>query len=563
MKKSKLGLSVLVMVMAFSLVLGACGKNNDAASNKGSTDSNANVESVANGEENTDPFGKYDSPVELSAIRYVGEEVKFPKGQDINNNVWIDLYKNMGINVNYKWIVTGQEQYESKLNIAIASNDLPNFMEVNQEQLRQLADAGQLTDLTDAFEKYASDDLKEVMSIEKNALSSATFDGKLLAIPSTQPVIGGSAPLLWVRQDWMEKLNLPDPQSFDDLVNIAQAFQSQDPDGNGKPDTYGIGLTKDIGLATTSIGVFNSFGAYPGIWIEKDGKLEYGSIQPEVKQTLAKLQEMYKNKLIDPEFGVKDTVKMFESITSNKIGMVVGPSWYPAWPFWDMVKEDANVKWKSYAIPSVDGGATTVQMPFSVSHYYVLTKNYEHPEVIVKLANLYYQKLYSDEAEFDTYGQVIADEESIGVNKYSLVEVVNPNKDLIRQQELEEALKTNSDAAISSSETKIMFKEFQTYLDGSNPAGWSGYAANGPDGSMKQLRELNDQGKVISNGFVGAPTETMADRKATLDKLEQETFVRIILGEASPDSFDEFVSNWKKLGGDTITEEVNEWNTSK
>lgn len=562
MKKSKLGLSMLVMIMAFSLVLSACGKDNNAASNQGAADSGSNNESVAN-EGNTDPFGKYDSPIELSVIRYVSESTKFPNGHDINNNVWMDFYKSLGINVNHKWIVTGQEQYESKVNIAIASNDLPDFMEVNEEQLRQLADAGQLADLTEAFEKYASDDLKELMSIEDNALPSATFDGKLLAIPSTQPVIGGSAPLLWVREDWMEKLNLPEPQSFNDVVAIAQAFQSQDPDGNGKSDTYGIGLTKDIGIATTSLGLFNSFEAYPGIWIEKDGKLEYGSIQPEVKETLTKLQEMYKNKLIDPEFGVKDTIKMFESITSHKIGMVVGPSWYPAWPFWDMVKEDESVKWKSYPIPSVDGGTATVQMPFSVSHYYVLTKDYEHPEVIVKLANLYYQKLYSDEAEFDTYGQVIVDDVSIGVNKYSLVEVVNPNKDLIRQQELEEALKTNSDAAISSSETKIMFKEFQTFLDGTNPAGWSGYVANGPDGSMRQLRELNDQKKVISNSFVGAPTETMADRKATLDKLEQETFVRIILGEASPDSFDDFVSNWKKLGGDAITEEVNEWNASK
>lgn len=562
MKKSKLGLSMLMTVMAFSLVLSACGKdgsaNSPAPSDNGGTNASAPNEPV-----NTDPFGKYETPINLSAIRYVGEEVKFPKGQDINNNVWVDLYKDMGINLTYKWIVTGQEQYESKLNIAIASNDLPDFMEVNQEQLRQLADAGQLADLTEAFDKYASKDLKEVMAIEKNALPSATFDGKLLAIPSTQPVIGGSAPLLWVRQDWMDKLKLPEPKSFDDLVAIAQAFQSQDPDGNGKPDTYGIGLTKEIGTSTTSIGLFNSFGAHPGIWIDKGGKLEYGGIQPEVKETLTKLQEMFKNKLIDPEFGVKDTVKMFESITSHKIGMVVGPSWYPAWPFWDMVKENDKVEWKAYPIPSVGSGEATVQMPFAVNHYYVLTKNVKNPEVIVKLANLYYQKLYSSEAEFDTYGQVIEDEVSIGVNKYSLVEVVNPNKDLIRQQELEEALKTNSDAAITSSETKIMFKEFQTYLDGSNPAGWSGYAANGPDGAMKMLRNLNDAGKVISNGFVGAPTETMADRKATLDKMEQETYVKIILGEASPDSFDDFVANWKKLGGDTITEEINEWKASK
>ncbi|ANS73257.1 ABC transporter substrate-binding protein [Paenibacillus yonginensis] len=562
MKRKKKGLALLTGLLVISMALSGCGsgnsngKNNSAA---GEASTGANTAASEPG----DPFGAYNPPVTLSAVKMLSEEVKFPEGQDIEHNVWSDLYKQMGIDVKYKWTVTGSDQYDSKLNIAIASKDLPDFMMVNETQLRQLADAGQLADLTEAFNNYASDDLKAVMKIDENALPSATFDGKLLAIPSTQPVIGGSAPLLWVRADWMKKLGLQAPTTMDDVVKMAEAFAANDPDGNGKADTYGLGLTQKIGQSTDSIGIFNGYGAYPQIWVDDgSGGLQYGSIQPEMKEALATLQKMYAEKLIDPEFGVKDTVKMFETITSNKLGMVVGPSWYPAWPFWDMVKADPSVDWVSYPMPSVKGGEATVQMPFSVSQYYVLKKGYSHPELIVKLANLYYQKLYSDEAEFDKYGQVTTATDSIGVNKYSLVEVVNPNKDLIRQQELEEALKSKSDAGISSSETKIMFKEFKTYLDGTNPAGWSGYAANGPDGAMKQLRILNDAGKVISNGFVGAPTETMAEKKVTLDKLEIETFTKIITGEASLDSFDSFVKSWKSLGGDQITKEVNEWKTS-
>ncbi|MEK3734948.1 extracellular solute-binding protein [Paenibacillus sp. FSL M8-0334] len=561
MKQRKSMSKWLLSVMMLALVLSACSTGNNGSG--GDSPSNADNPGVAVSEPG-DPFGTYDPPITIDAVRYVGEEVKFPAGQDIKDNVWTELYKEMGINLNYKWIVTGSEQYESKLNIAIASNDLPDIMQVNATQLRQLADAGQLEDLTAAFDNYASEDLKMVMDIEKNALPSATFDGKLLAIPSTQPVIGGSAPLVWVREDWMEKLNLPEPSSMDDLIAIAEAFAKQDPDGNGKADTYGLALTKDIGLNASSVGFFNGFGGFPQIWVEDAaGNLQFGSIQPEMKEALGKLQEMFQNKLIDPEFGVKDTVKVFESVTTNKIGMIIGPSWYPAWPLWDMVKEDENVKWKSYPVPSVDGGAATVQMPFAVSQYYVVKKGYSNPEVIVKLANLYYEKLYSENAEFDKYGQVVEGDTSIGVNKYSLVEVVNPNKDLIRQEELEKALESGSDAEISSAETVIMYKEFQEYLAGNNPLGWSGYAANGPDGSMKQLRLLNDEGKVTTNAYVGAPTETMADRKATLDRLEQETFIKIILGEASLDSFDEFVANWKKLGGDQITEEVNAWKAAR
>ena len=35
-------------------------------------------------------------------------------------------------------------------------------------------------------------------------------------------------------------------------------------------------------------------------------------------------------------------------------------------------------------------------------------------------------------------------------------------------------------------------------------------------------------------------------------------FLKIITGEQSADAFDNFVSSWKKTGGDIITKEVNE-----
>lgn len=66
----------------------------------------------------------------------------------------------------------------------------------------------------------------------------------------------------------------------------------------------------------------------------------------------------------------------------------------------------------------------------------------------------------------------------------------------------------------------------------------------------------NDQ--FIQEKFVGAPTPTMVERKTTLEKQQNEMFVKIILGDPI-DKFDQFVKDWKKLGGDQITQEVNEW----
>jgi len=36
-------------------------------------------------------------------------------------------------------------------------------------------------------------------------------------------------------------------------------------------------------------------------------------------------------------------------------------------------------------------------------------------------------------------------------------------------------------------------------------------------------------------------------------------FYGIITGDMDPDAFDDFVGQWKELGGDQITQEVNDW----
>lgn len=44
---------------------------------------------------------------------------------------------------------------------------------------------------------------------------------------------------------------------------------------------------------------------------------------------------------------------------------------------------------------------------------------------------------------------------------------------------------------------------------------------------------------------------------ATLDQLRLEMFTKIITGEDELDAFDTYVEQWKALGGDVITAEVN------
>ena len=96
-------------------------------------------------------------------------------------------------------------------------------------------------------------------------------------------------------------------ENMDELVNVAEAFVTQDPDGNGEDDTIGI-LGPSNSDHMNAIGgnqygldpLFSSFQSYPQYWLQgEDGTVEYGSIQPETRDALEKISELYTNKLID------------------------------------------------------------------------------------------------------------------------------------------------------------------------------------------------------------------------------------------------------------------------
>lgn len=54
-------------------------------------------------------------------------------------------------------------------------------------------------------------------------------------------------------------------------------------------------------------------------------------------------------------------------------------------------------------------------------------------------------------------------------------------------------------------------------------------------------------------------TPAMVSRKAELDKLRNNTFLSMVMGETPVSDFDKFVEQWKAQGGDEIAKEVNEW----
>ena len=91
---------------------------------------------------------------------------------------------------------------------------------------------------------------------------------------------------------------------------------------------------------------------------------------------------------------------------------------------------------------------------------------------------------------------------------------------------------------------------------------WGWERIYGPTGVFRNLVEYRDNDQLLHEKFVGAPTETMVEKKTTLEKMEKEVFIKIIMGAAPIDEFDKFVTDWNNMGGEKMTQEVNDWYSS-
>lgn len=554
----------LAIAVTLSMLLAACSSGNNGESQPASPAPGSSSSSSASASEDsgipTDPFAPYPETVKLTFSRYQGQEVKFLNDDTVDDNLIIREYKEiLNIDVKNAWVVKGTgEQYEQKMNVVIASNDLPDLMYVNAQQLKQLVEADLVQDLGPLLEKYGSPYAKDVMTQDGgNALKSATFGGKLLAIPQTGSNID-STPILWVREDWRQKLNLPEPKTFDDFLKLAEAFSKQDPDDNGKQDTYGFGVSKELWGGMPGLeGFFNMYGAFPSIWVKgDDGALTYGSIQPEVKDALGKLAELYKDGQIDPEFASKDGGKIAEAATSGKLGMYFGAMWTPLWPLQDGKNQNPDMEWQAYPVPAMGNEAPKVSAAFPVTKYFAVRKGYEHPEAAIKLLNLDLERHWGSMYDPDKY---FADKGSIEFRKYSIYPEAEPSRrNLTIHQKVVEAFETGDLSKLNVEETD-KYNMIKDYLEKGDLGGWGWDRVFGKRGSFEVINNYVNNGQVYDNEFYGAPTEAMGEKSAALGKMQLETFTKIIMGAANLDAFDKYVSDYKKLGGDDIAKEVNEW----
>ncbi|MGC5772499.1 extracellular solute-binding protein [Paenibacillus pabuli] len=218
--------------------------------------------------------------------------------------------------VEAKFVPVLRSESTQKLNVMFASGSAPDMVNdydtgfrdslYQQKQLLPLDDYLQyVPEYEKLLEKYPQ--LREV---------GTKPDGKLYEIGKiNEPHLQSVA---FIRVDWLKKLNLEVPKTTEELITLLKAFVEQDPDGNGKKDTYGTNISY------TSGGMVDSMFGSSGWAITADDKI-IRSWDNTLEATKFK-KRLFDERLIDPDY-LADTngSKAKKDYLNGKVGVFLPP----------------------------------------------------------------------------------------------------------------------------------------------------------------------------------------------------------------------------------------------
>ena len=214
---------------------------------------------------------------------------------DSSWQVWQEAAKRT--NVSLKGTISlSNSNEEEAFNLMMSSGNLADIIGyVDASSLEKLGRDGGMIPLNDLIKEDARNFMKVLEEIATVRLRAVSVDGRQYQIPKNQEL--KAAEFWWIRQDWLDKLNLKAPTTVDELHDVLYAFRNEDPNGNGLKDE--IPLFDRAGWKQPDEYLYlwdTSLEFYP-----RDGQMKYEPLEENFKTGVTNMIKWYQEGLIDPE----------------------------------------------------------------------------------------------------------------------------------------------------------------------------------------------------------------------------------------------------------------------
>ena len=446
------------------------------------------------------------------------------------------------------------KKYEALLDMKLAQGAIPDLFRIRQPQdLLKYQRQGMLAEIPEGM---LNENAPNIMrAIRENAPGYEDYgqiDGKYYGIPVINPTNIYRIPVVY-RQDWLDKLGLPVPETLADFERVIYAFANGDPDGNGIKDTYGL---SSEGMNV----VFGAFGQivfadqlYFGV---KDNQLVIGALQPEMMEALKYLRKWYRDGIIDPEFITGENKGGYKHLShafiNGRIGMTSMGNYY----HW--------IQRGDYEVWNTEGEKTPVEAAFNAKE--LAAKN---PQARISFGQPFAgpdgargSKAYDMLMSFTAIGANAAKEPGKMETILQILDYIsaNPDRDIYTTMKYGVEGKHWKWAGTSKDDV-ILLPPYDEMFSYQNKIG-ANIGMTVPLLPSERREQWASTLGLDRNGIYNAleiATPSLSKNGPELIKLKNKAYISIITGEQPLESFHSFVKEFLDAGGTQVIEEANDW----
>ncbi|UQZ86807.1 Lipoprotein LipO precursor [Paenibacillus konkukensis] len=437
------------------------------------------------------------------------------------NEVWKMIEDKF--NIEFEPMAVPNNSYEDKLKVTLASGDMPDIIlwtKYPDPELNTYVAQGAFAPLDDLIKASPN-----IMKTPQGIFDNIKIDGKLYGVPRTR-ALNRSA--VMIRKDWLDNLGLPVPATMDDVYKTAVKFTTDDPDKNGKADTFGIAFGENVSHMDP---LFMAFDSGAGWRVMEDGTLMNDAITPGKKQALEWLRKLYQDGGLDKDFAVLKNTQVWEKLEGGKAGILLGgqTSDYARY-----VENLAKVDPKANLIMIKPPAGPTGKFGYSE------TSGFFGEWVIPAKTDKDKLKRIMELLDWQ------AGDEAYNLKRYG-VEGVHHTK--------------NADGTYKINVDKYKADGVDAVIAHNPYDPYSYVVSSAPAAVQKAQKEnldlVRDMG--IKNPALSFVAPSAPDKQSDLNKLRDEEYVKLVMGKVPMDDFDRFVQEWLDKGGRQITKETNDW----
>jgi putative aldouronate transport system substrate-binding protein len=503
----------------------------------------------------------YPTPVNITTVKLAGVDQIYDGNDSYYDNPWTRAWLNqLGIDVTYNWVDGSgdQSRYNTKLNMDIASGNLPDVFKCNYVQYRQLMQAGLLMDITDYYNNNTSQRIRDYEKTDPDTIKLTSVDGRIYGIPEYYYGIIDQPRDLWVRKDWYEAAGSPAIKTVEDFENLAKKFMA---------DHGGYGLSAENHLETLFM-TGPMFGVYLGnpanansqyFWYKDEtGRIKAGIAHKEFKTALTYWAKWYQEGIISPDFVNFDTTKRDEELITGKVGIEA----FYQWQGWrigpDLVAAQGsdNAYMIPLPLPTMDGSQVLGQVGFPNVNIIVVSKNCKNPAAVMKLLS------FTDYIMFD--GNTKLTEEEFkgftdGQREHTpgSVEIIDPMADMIQFEHVLAALKSGDTSQLFTAGMKKKYGDSISWLNDKNPGGLGAFCQQGFDGCSYYNSKFLIDNNFLKKTDAWGPSPEAFDQTVNTVDIILTGVMEIIQGVRPVDDYDKILADWYAQGGQIMEDAIN------